>query len=337
MLWLLLVLLALLILLGWLFRPIPTDALVSHPQPAADYQEALDRLQAWSESERAGAPLLDVCRSKVMAHGQATEHAIVFFHGYTNCPEQFAQLGQRFYALGYNVFIPCMPCHGYQDQLTKAIINLTAEDLVAYGDQAVDVARGLGRQVTVMGISGGGALAAWLVQNRADVDYAVPLAASIWVNVLPVWLSAPVIRIFMASKRMIWWDPRTKQESPFSAYYAYPKYALRSLGHMLRLGTAVREQARLAAPAGGSVLMMINDADPGVSNVELNRLAETWSRHEGARVQTYHFERSRKMPHDIITPGTPGVPTGEVYDRIVIQITDLHRSPPMAAPEETDV
>jgi len=269
--------------------------------------------------------MLDVCRSKAMVHDHATEHVIVFFHGYTNCPEQFAQLGERFYELGYNVLIPCMPHHGYADRLTEDVRNLTAEELGAYGDQAVDIARGLGRQVTVMGISGGGSLAAWLVQNRADVDYAVPLSASVWINGVPVWLSRPLIRVFLASSGLVWWDPRTQEENPYSVYYAYPQYALRSLGEVLRMGVIIRKQARLAGPAGGSVLMLINDADPGVSNAQLNWLAETWSQHNAAPVQTYHFEKSLGMPHDIITPGTPGVPTDLVYDRIVEQITALHQ------------
>ena len=117
---------ALLVVLWWLFRPIPTDSLVSRPSPAGDYQQALDRFAEIGEAEDEAGPLLDVCRSKLLTHGEATRHVIVFLHGYTNCPEQFAQLGQRFFELGYNVLIPRMRYHGYEDRLTPDIRKLSA-------------------------------------------------------------------------------------------------------------------------------------------------------------------------------------------------------------------
>ena len=44
-----------------------------------------------------------------------------------------------------------------------------------FGHQIVDISQGLGKQVTVMGISGSGTLAAWLAQNRVDVGPLVGL------------------------------------------------------------------------------------------------------------------------------------------------------------------
>jgi alpha-beta hydrolase superfamily lysophospholipase len=308
--------------------PLSTSTLISRPNAdqsrSAGYQDALERFRVLSEAEAKAGPLLDVCRSKLLTHGQATEHVLVLFHGYTNCPEQFRQLGERFHELGYNVFIPRLPYHGYADRLTGDIARLTAEDLVAYGDRAVDIARGLARRVTVMGLSAGGVVAAWLAQNRADVEYAAPIAASLGVSFVPALWIRPLTGALLALPNFyIWWDPRTKEKNPFSVYHAYPRYASRSLGHILRLGIALKVQARRAGPAGHSVLMITNAAEPAVDNGMIDQLVKSWRQH-GARVRTYSFEQAMNLPHDLITPGTPGVPTEEVYARLIEQIQALH-------------
>jgi carboxylesterase len=286
----------------------------------------LRRFHAFDEAESAKAKLHDVCHSKLMTHGQLTEHVMVFLHGYTTCPEQFAELGRRFFELGYNVFIPCMPHHGCADRMTEDQRNLTAEELAAYGDEAVDIARGLGRQVTVMGISGGGTVVAWLAQNRADVDYAMPLSAFIGMGIVPDFLTKPLINLLLTLPNFfIWWDPRTKEDNPYSIYYAYPRFSTHSLGQTLRLGLAVKEQAKHAAPAACHILMITNAADPSVSNSQLDQLMGTWRQHGAADLHAYQFEKEMKMLHDIITPGTPGVPIEEVYPRLIEQVQKLHQ------------
>src|ERR1044071_8495412 len=69
-----------------------------------------------------------------------------------------------------------MPYHGLSNRLTDQLVDLTAENLSAFGDQVIDIAHGLGKKITVMGISGSGTLVAWLAQNRADIDFAFAIA-----------------------------------------------------------------------------------------------------------------------------------------------------------------
>jgi carboxylesterase len=312
-------------MLWLLLRPISTDTLVSRPKPAVSYQEAMARLQSLGEAETNAGPLLDVCRSKTLLHGQPTEHVLVLLHGYTNCPEQFARLGERFHALGHNVFIPCLPYHGYADRMTDDIAKLTAEDLVAYGDRAVDIARGLGAKVTVIGFSCGGTVAAWLAQNRADIAYAVPIAACLGISFVPAPLTRPLIRLLTTVPSLfIWWDPRTREQNPLSVYHAYPRYASHSLAEILWLGVAAEEQARRSRPATRNVLLITNACEPGVNNGAIDQLAAAWGRYDGVSVQCYAFGKEMCLPHDLMTPGTPGVPTEEVYERLVEQVQRLH-------------
>jgi alpha-beta hydrolase superfamily lysophospholipase len=292
----------------------------------ADYQGALERFRLLSEAEAKTGPLLDVCRSKLLTHGQRTEHVLVLFHGYTNCPEQFARLGERFHALGYNLFIPRLPYHGYADRMTGDIARLTTEDLVTYGDQAVYIARGLGRHLTVMGFSAGGVVAAWLAQNRADIAYTVSISASLGTSVVPALLLRPLTAALLALPNFyLWWDPRTKADNPLSVYHAYPRYASRSLGHIFRLGIDLQTQARRTAPASRSILMIANAAEPAVHNGMIGQLVRMW-RQRGACVRTYSFEQALHLPHDLITPGTPGLPSEEVYAQLIEQVQALHRT-----------
>lgn len=314
----------LIIVLFFLFyRSISTENLIPHPDPATSYEMAEQRLQAWNEEE-AVLPLQEVCHSKVFSHGRQTEQVILFFHGYTNCPEQFAELGQMFFEKGYNVFIPCTPHHGWKDRLTEELKFLTAEELAEYGNRSMDIARGLGKRVIAFGISGGGTVVSWLAQNRGDLDVAVPLAAFLRMYFLPAFLTVPFINLFsLLPNFFVWWDPRTKEKNPFSIYYAYPRFSFRTLAEIMRLGLAVKRQATKREPEAGKILVMVNDFDVGVSNAEIETLTELWKSYKTEKVSSVHFEREMKMLHDIITPGTPGVSTAEVYARIFHEVNGL--------------
>src|SRR5258708_39953356 len=76
------------------------ESLQSHPDPAPDYAEAVTRFQRGQKME--GPERNPVCRSILLTHGLRTEKAVDFFQGYTNCPQQFRELGEIFFDIGYN-------------------------------------------------------------------------------------------------------------------------------------------------------------------------------------------------------------------------------------------
>src|ERR1700736_5147009 len=140
------------------------ESLQSHPDATADYAEAVSRFQRIQKME--GPELNPVCRSILLTHGLRTERAVVLFHGYTNCPQQFRELGKIFYDMGYNVLIPRLPRHGMADRKVENLSPLKAEELRDCADISVDIACGLGQKVYVAGLSAGGTLSAWIAQNR---------------------------------------------------------------------------------------------------------------------------------------------------------------------------
>jgi carboxylesterase len=308
-----------------MLKKVETATLQSHPNPASGYEEAISRIAALQRADESDGKHHAVCISKLMTHGGRVEHAIALLHGYTTCPEQFQELGERFYKLGFNVLIPRIAHHGCVNRLTDELERLTAEELVQEADQAVDLARGLAEKVTVIGLSGGGTMACWLAQTRADVDFAIPIAAFFGINLMPGALNSSFARLTLTMRNIyLWWDPRTKENNPYSIYYAYPRYSTRSLAQILRLGLATQQLAQQQAPAAGKILMVLNGAEPALNNQEIRRLLASWQQFRKEAISSYTFEKALKMPHDIITPGTPGVDIELVYGRLIQLTQQLH-------------
>jgi len=219
----------------------------------------------------------------------------------------------------------CMPYHGLADRLTDELANLTAENLASFGDKVIDIAHGLGKKITVMGISGSGTLVAWLAQNRADIDFAFAIAPLFGLAFIPASLTKLFERIaFLLPNFFLWWDPRTKANNPYSIYYAYPRYPTRALVEIIRLGMITRSQAEKSPPAAKNITMIINDAEPAVSNPEILKLYKVWQKHGKGNLSEVHFEKDLKLPHDIITPGTPGVPVEVTHPRLISAVRDIH-------------
>src|SRR6187455_224069 len=178
------VLAVLLVVVGYLgLVPPNVSALASHPHPALDYADAVQRIEA-ARAQEAGR-LKPECMTQFLTHGQKTARVVAFAHGYTNCPQQFLALGQQFYDLGYNVLLMPMPHHGLTDRLTDDLTHLTAEELVAYADQVIDIEQGLGDYTVFAGLSGAGNVAGWAGQTRADLDQAVMIEPIFEVQEIP--------------------------------------------------------------------------------------------------------------------------------------------------------
>jgi alpha-beta hydrolase superfamily lysophospholipase len=328
MIWLILVLaVASLSLMLWIaFHPVLINDLKSHPDLVHNYYEAITRVQAMQEDDNKDLAW-DVCITKLLDHGIQTEHVIVLLHGFTTCPEQFHELGKQYFEAGYNVLIPRMPFHGLSDRMTNELVHLTAENLAAFGDRVLDVAHGLGKKVSVMGLSGSGTLVCWLAQNRSDLDFAFAIAPLFGLAFIPARFTKLFERVAsLLPNFYLWWDPRTKAENPYSIYYAYPGYPLHALVEIMRLGMIVRIQAEKSAPAARHVVAVLNEAEPAISNVETDRILQLWKRHGNADITEYHFEKEMNLPHDIITPGTPNLPIELIHPRLVAAVKDIHAS-----------
>ena len=302
------------------FLPVTVDN-TAMPRPANSHDEAAARVLAVRRAEEESGLINPVCESILMSHGEITDNVIVFFHGFTSCPEQFRELGQQFYDMGYNVYIPLMPHHGYADRDRDALSNTTAEELAAFATDAVDIAYGLGNRTVVSGLSGGGTVAAWVAQNRPDVDRAVIVAPFLGIGFIPAALNRPLARILDDIPNIdMWWDPQTKENNPNTADYAYPGYPLHALAEYLRLGYATQDQAKEAKAAANSIVVISNENDNSVNNAVSNQLVRAWIGGGEEALSTFDFEAILGLPHDLITPTREDGDPSLVYPVIIDSI-----------------
>jgi alpha-beta hydrolase superfamily lysophospholipase len=293
--------------------PRDISSLVSHPDPVQSYAEALQRV----DQMRAQAPpgMNPVCQLQLLTHDRKVERAIVLVHGYTNCPQQFKELGERFHDLGYNVLIAPLPHHGLADRDTEEHGLLKAEELAAYADQTVDIAQGLGDQVVMMGISAGGVTTAWAAQQRSDIDLAVIISPAFGFQQIPAPLTAAVMNIAgLLPDSFEWWDPALQEQTP--PPHAYPRYSRRALAQTLRLGFAVQADARHSPPAAKKIVMVINPTDESIDNSRILALIKHWQA-GGANLSTYQFDSDLGLRHDLIDPSQPYQQIETVYPRLI--------------------
>ncbi len=140
---------------------------------SVSYDAALARVEDKIAEDRAN-DVTQECRSQLLTHGRRTAETVVFFHGVRQCPHQFEDITSYFFEQGYNVYAPVAPAHGTADPLHHA--NVTADGLVDYVNDAVTTATGLGEEVGVVGLSGGGMLGTWAAEYRPEVEHALLLS-----------------------------------------------------------------------------------------------------------------------------------------------------------------
>jgi hypothetical protein len=285
------------------FPPLQPVALVSHPDPAPGYAAAVARFDSLLAADRARGDLDPKCLPVLLTHGHKTARVIVLFHSVTACPYQYHALGELFFEQGYNVYIPRLARHGLAARESNALHDLTSEELAAAVDPAVDLADGLGDEVTVAGLSLGGDVTALAGQLRADVQLAAPISPAFGLRIVPGFLTPSVARLLVGLPDFyVWWDPIHQDQFPGDS--GYPGFSSHALGQILRLALAERDLAQTTAPRAHRLLVITNWGDPGVSLWAADDLAAAWEA-QGASVQTFRFALLPWLPHDFISTDAP--------------------------------
>lgn len=257
------------------------------------------------------------CAVQLLDHGHPTRQVFVLMHGLSNCPAQFAELGLLLFERGHNVVIPRIPYHGEKNRLATDWARLTAGDMLDAGNQAVDLARSLGGEVTAVGLSISGATVAWMGQNRRDLDRAVLLAPFLAPAGLPGWALAPLERLLLRLPNMFfWWNPELRENLEGSPY-AYPRFPTRVIGETMFLGREVLRESHDDAPQSARLLVVTSASDTAANNRVTSQLVANWRRLGQGQVETFEFPAADKVPHDFIDPNQPDQQTALVYPKII--------------------
>jgi len=209
-----------------------------------------------------------------------------------------------------------MPYHGLADRMNTEHAKLRAEDFMRYGDEVVDIARGLADHVTMAGISGGGLITGWAAQQRQDVDLAVLISPGFGFKVIPrFWTPLIAWALRVLPNLYLWDDPEKKADNPRP--YNYLRMSTHVLGQILRLSRATRALARQKPPAAGSIMVITNLNDPGVDNVVTDKVVDLWRTRWAKDVQTYQFPADLHLGHDIIDVKDPNMNVAAVYPKLL--------------------
>ncbi|MEM9091396.1 MAG: alpha/beta hydrolase [Cyanobacteria bacterium P01_F01_bin.53] len=94
---------------------------------------------------------------QIFHHGTITDNVIVLIHGLTDSPYYMQSIAQDFARVGFNVVLPLLPAHGLR-RPGRAFHQLKHTDWIETIDALCDLAKALGKKVSIGGLSTGGAL-----------------------------------------------------------------------------------------------------------------------------------------------------------------------------------
>lgn len=283
------------------------------------YDEGESRLADFKKADT--SEISDKCKSITFDHGKKVEKSIVFFHGFTNCPEQFRLLGEQFFDMGYNVFIPRMPFHGYKDRLTDAQTKIQPYHLTALVRESVFIASGLGEHVTLSGISGGGVLASWGAFYYPQVRNALVISPLFAPYGVPDFAIGPIVRIrneFPEYYR--WWDPETKEKIS-GPNYAYPRFSFKAVFSFLEVGYYLEQDifntSKELPNKDMKISYLSTENDIAVKNSYNEKVLNKWATRLNIQMESYQFTSSYNFNHDIIDPNQATANTDLVYGKIL--------------------
>ncbi len=110
----------------------------------------------------------DGCHPRIMEHSGSASSAIVLVHGLTDSPHFVTAIGEHFHqALGYNVYMPLLHCHGLKQP--RGMENVELDEWKANVRFAIDTAAGKAGRVSIGGLSTGGTISFYMACTKPKI------------------------------------------------------------------------------------------------------------------------------------------------------------------------
>jgi pimeloyl-ACP methyl ester carboxylesterase len=250
------------------------------------------------------------CHSRLVEPAGTAKGVIVLLHGLGSCPAQMSALAAVLADDGYLVYMPLLPEHGRIGGQGSTLDGLTEERYRAFGDRTIDIARGFGVPVSVLGISAGGNIAAWIGQHRGDVEVAVVVSPALGLGRVPSFVTTGAMNLFarLPSFGFPYGEPLP---------HTYDGLATRPLAATFNFGRSLIETSGEKRPAAKRVAFVVNEHD----HTSSNDLALTLAGRMQAVVQA--LPASLKLPSDSIDPLRTGARIDAVYPLLVSLVEDV--------------
>lgn len=294
-----------------LFLPFSVPARTINPSKS--YDESVSRFNAIVAAEKTDPAFDQNCLAQLHTTGQQTDRATVMFVGFTNCPKQMEQLAAEIQAKGENVLILNAPRHGQAQKTNQDLGNITTKEIVDYADTSVDIATGLGKEVTVVGLSVGGVVSSWASQNRAEVTKSVNVAPIYTPFLVPGFIQRPAARIMNSLPFVyIWWDPKNK-ENKSGSIYAYNGFPLDALGKFTEVANMFNVDISKINSKILKTILVVNDNDKAINKPFAVSQTFDVSKSNEKDIQIYNFAKAMGLDHDVIDPYNPKQKTAYSY------------------------
>ncbi|BAY11314.1 alpha/beta hydrolase [Calothrix sp. NIES-2098] len=233
----------------------------------------------------------EACRSQFLVHPHTTPKVFLFLHGFTAGPYQFVPIGKAFFNKGYNVLIPLQPGHGLAGDWKRQNPPPLPTDIQTYQEfvlKWLQIAKNLGQQVVIGGLSTGATLAAWLALEHPQlIDRALLFAPYLGshnpifdklIKILPIYFE--------------WFNKDA------SGNFGYKGFRIPALRIFLELGEKLLKQAQssVAAP----ILMVCSEGDRAVSLPKQQNFFHRVLQHQ-PQSWYYCFDDSLHIEHRMMT------------------------------------
>ncbi|NMF86682.1 alpha/beta hydrolase [Nodosilinea sp. P-1105] len=111
------------------------------------------------------------CYPRIMQQAKPTEKAIVLVHGLTDSPYFMTAIADHFFKLNYNVYIPLLQGHGLK--IPSGMEGVSLREWQANVKFAVDAAAAEAKQISIGGLSTGGALSCYMAANHPKTAHKI--------------------------------------------------------------------------------------------------------------------------------------------------------------------
>ncbi len=161
------------------------------------------------------------------------DKGVLLVHGFTSTPDSLRYLGQRFREAGYHVECPRLPghCTVWQD-----IEKVTWRDWIAAEEEALSKLESRASKVYVMGLSLGGVISLYLVENHPELRALSIVNHSLFMGNPAVFL-APVLKYILHATVAIASDIK----DPTQKEIAYDKTPVFGVHEMTKLNKLTKK------------------------------------------------------------------------------------------------
>ncbi len=115
----------------------------------------------------------DGCHPRIMEHPKPPEKAVVLVHGLSDSPYFMSAIGDYFFKIGYNVYMPLLHCHGLKQP--NGMEDVELEEWKVNVSFAIKSAASQSKQISIGGLSTGGTLSFYMAAMNPKINGALYL------------------------------------------------------------------------------------------------------------------------------------------------------------------